>query len=149
MARIRRKITKTGAQPRKRERKVVELTDSQLEKQRRDDEALAKQLRSVVHHIVAPAGIPPYELEGDDIESIRTWVEQIKKTGPHTVQSCQYWVKYFYDFATQKEQWRDVRQKILDNHVAWNLPNLSMNTKSAIEFDDDSDDGLGDLVDES
>jgi hypothetical protein len=149
MARIRRKITKTGAQPRKRERKVVELTDAQIEKKRREDEALAKQLSSVVHHIIAPAGIPPYDLEGDDLESIKAWVEQIKKTGPHTVQSCQYWVKYFYDFATQKQQWQDVRQKILDNHLEWKLPNIAMNTKSAIEIDEDSDEGLFDSVDES
>lgn len=148
MARIRRKITKTGAQPRKRERKVVELTDAQIARKRQEDEALAQKLRGVVHHIVTPAGLPPFQLEGDDIESIGAWVEQIKGTGPHTVQSCQFWVKYFYDPFEQKSQWLDVRQKILDNHVEFGIPNIPAYSKAAIE-DDSSDDGMSDLVDES
>ena len=67
MARIRRKITRTGAKPTKK-RKVITLTDEEKAKRRAEDEALARQLRSVKNWIVAPAGAPPYDLEGDDYE---------------------------------------------------------------------------------
>lgn len=127
MSRVRRKVTRTGAKPRKRQRrvrKVVELTDEQKHRQRAQDEALAQRLRNRVHHIIAPAGLPSHDLEGDDLESISTWVASLKKTGAHTVQSCQFWVKYFYDPFEQKQQWLDVRKKILDNHQDFGIPNL-------------------------
>ena len=132
MPRIRRKVTRTGAKPRKRERKVrkvVELTDQERVKRRAEDELLAHRLRNRVSHIIIPAGAPPYDLEGDDLESIGSWVSNIKKTGAHTVQSCQYWVKYFYDPSDrdQKPQWLDVRKKILDNHKELGIPNLPYN----------------------
>ena len=132
MARIRRKVTRTGAKPRKRERrvrKVVELTDQERAKRRAEDELLAQRLRNRVSHIIVPAGAPPFELEGNDLESIENWVAKIKKTGAHTVQSCQYWVKYFYDPCDrdQKPQWLDVRKKILDNHKEFGIPNLPYN----------------------
>ena len=140
MPRIRRKVTRTGAKPRKRERKVVELTDEQKARRRAADEQLARQLRSRVSHTIIPAGTPPYDLEGDDLESITDWVGKIKTTGNHTVQSCQYWVKYFYDPSDrdQKPQWLDVRKKILDNHKDLGIPNIPYN-RSVVE-DDSSED---------
>ena len=135
MGRIRRKVTRTGAKPRKRQRKVVELTDEQRARQRAQDELLAQRLRNRVSHTIIPAGAPPYDLEGDDLESIQDWVSKIKKTGNHTVQSCQYWVKYFYDPSDrdQKPQWLDVRKKILDNHKDFGIPNLPYNKLSEQE----------------
>lgn len=132
MPRIRRKVTRTGAKPRKRTRRVkktVELTDVQIARKRAEDMALAQRLRARVSHIIIPAGVPPSDLEGDDLESITNWVTDIKKTGHHTVQSCQYWVKYFYDPSDrdQKPQWLEVRKKILDNHKQLGIPNIPYN----------------------
>ena len=124
MARIRRKVTRTGAKPRKKTKKIV-LTDEQIAKRRAEDEALARQLRNVKNWIVAPAGVPPHELEGDDYESVADWVKKLKANNSgHTVQSCQYWVKYFYDPFQQKDQWKAVRKIIEDNHETFGIPNL-------------------------
>ena len=141
MPRIRRKITRTGAKPRKRQRKVVELTDEQRARQRAQDELMAQRLRNRVSHTIIPAGAPPYDLEGDDIESIGDWVSKIKKTGNHTVQSCQYWVKYFYDPSNldQKPQWLDVRKKILDNHKEFGIPNLPYNKTAEEDSSEDNE----------
>ena len=143
MGRIRRKVVRTGAKPRKRERKVVELTEQQRAKRRAEDELLAQRLRNRVSHIIIPAGAPPYDLEGDDVEAIGDWVAKIKGTGAHTVQSCQYWVKYFYDPSDrdQKPQWLDVRKKILDNHKDFGIPNLPYNKLS--EQEESSEDSEG------
>ena len=130
MPRIRRKVTRTGAKPRKRERRVrktVELTEAQIARKRAEDELMAQRLRNRVQHIIIPAGLPPFDLEGDDLESISQWVSKLKTTGHHTVQSCQWWTKYFYDPFDQKQQWRDVRQKILDNHKELGIPNIPAN----------------------
>ena len=141
MGRIRRKITRTGAKPRKRQRKGVELTDEQKARRRAQDELLAQRLRNRVSHTIVPAGAPPYDLEGDDIESIGNWVSKIKKTGNHTVQSCQYWVKYFYDPSNleQKPQWLDVRKKILDNHKEFGIPNIPYNKGAEEDSSEDSE----------
>ena len=120
---VRRKVTRTGAKPTRRQRKVV-LTDEEKAKRRAEDERLAAQLRNVVSYITTPAGIPPYDLEGDDYDSIRDWVGKIKTTGNHSVQSCQYWVKYFYDPFQQKDQWRAVRKSIEDNHQELGIPHF-------------------------
>ena len=120
---VRRKVTRTGAKPTRKQRKII-LSDEEKAKRRAEDEALAKQLRNVTSYIVTPAGTPPYDLEGDDVESIRDWVEKIKTTGHHSVQSCQYWVKYFYDPFKQKEQWRSVRNTIEENFKEFGLPNF-------------------------
>ena len=139
MGRIRRKVTRTGAKPRKRERKVVELTDEQRARQRAADELLAQKLRNRISHIIVPAGAPPYDLEGDDLQSISDWIDRIKGTGHHTVQSCQFWVKYFYDPFQQKQQWLDVRKKILDNHQEFGIPNIPYGSKDE-SSDDESED---------
>tara|TARA_X000000950_G_scaffold61995_1_gene75633 strand:+ start:2249 stop:2686 length:438 start_codon:yes stop_codon:yes gene_type:complete len=144
MPRIRRKVTRTGAKPRKRERKVrkvVELTEEQQARKRAQEELLAQRLRNRVSHTIIPAGVPPYDLEGDDLESIRDWVAKIKSTGNHTVQSCQYWVKYFYDPSDrdQKPQWIDVRKKILDNHKDFGIPNLPYNKSAEEDSSEDSE----------
>ena len=144
MPRIRRKVTRTGAKPRKRERRVkktVELTEVQIARKRAQDELLAQRLKNRVSHIIAGAGRPPYDLEGDDIDSIREWVSNIKKTGPHTVQSCQFWVKYFYDPSDrdQKPQWLEVRKKILDNYKEFGLPNIPRNSKQVDTSEDSND----------
>ena len=123
MARIRRKVTRTGAKPTRKTKKII-LTDEEKAKRKAADEALAKQLKNVTSYITTPAGEPPYDLEGDDIQSVTDWVAKIKTTGNHSVQSCQYWVRYFYDISEQKEQWKAVRQMILDNHEAFGLPNF-------------------------
>ena len=123
MARIRRKVTRTGAKPKKKTKKIV-LTEAEQAKRRAEDEALARQLKNVTNWIIAPAGVPKYELEGDDYDSVKDWVEKIKKTGAHSVQSCQYWVKYFFDPFQQKEQWLSVRKIILDHHETFGIPNL-------------------------
>ena len=120
---VRRKVTRTGAKPTRKQRKIT-LSDEEKAKRRAEDEALAKRLRNVVSYITTPAGTPPYDLEGDDVESIRDWVQKIKSTGPHSVQSCQYWVKYFYDPFQQKEQWRSVRNTIEENFKEFGLPNF-------------------------
>ena len=142
MARIRRKITRTGAKPTKK-RKVITLTDEEKAKRRAEDELLAQRLRNRVSHIIIPAGVPPYDLEGDDVEAIGDWVSKIKGTGHHTVQSCQYWVKYFYDPSDrdQKPQWLDVRKKILDNHKDFGIPNIPYNRSA--DQEDSSEDSEG------
>ena len=144
MPRIRRKVTRTGAKPRKRQRKItktVELTEAQRARQKAADELLAQRLRNRVSHTIIPAGTPPYDLEGDDLESIGGWISKLKKTENHTVQSCQYWVKYFYDPSDrdQKPQWLDVRKKILDNHKEFGIPNIPYNKGSEDESSEDSE----------
>ncbi len=123
MARIRRKVVRTGAKPTRKTKKII-LTDQEKAKRRAEDEALAKQLRNVKSYIIAPAGTPPYDLEGDDLESVRDWVNKIKSTDNHSVQSCQYWVKYFYDPFQQKEQWKAVRALIKANHQEFGIPDI-------------------------
>jgi len=123
MARIRRKVTRTGAKPTRKVKKII-LSDEEKAKRRAHDEALAKQLKNVTSYIIAPAGKPPYDLEGDDQESVTDWVGKIKSTGNHSVQSCQYWVKYFFDPFEQKEQWKAVRALIKDNYKDLGLPDF-------------------------
>ena len=120
---VRRKVTRTGAKPTRKQRKVI-LSDEEKAKRRAEDEALAKQLRNVKSYIIAPAGTPPSDLEGDDLESVRDWVNKIKSTDNHSVQSCQYWVKYFYDPFQQKEQWKAVRALIKENHQEFGIPDI-------------------------
>jgi hypothetical protein len=124
MARMaRRKVTKTGAH-KKKVKKVV-LTDQQIAKRKAEDVALAEQLSKVKNYVVIAAGEPPHDLEGDDLESITEWVNKLKSTATnHTVQSIQFWVKYYYDPFEQKEQWRAVRKTIEDNCVILGIPNL-------------------------
>ena len=123
MARMRRKVTRTGAH-RKKTKKVV-LTDQQIAKRRAEDAALGEQLKKVTQYIVIAAGTPPHDLEGDDLESVKEWVSKLKSTGvKHTVQSCQFWVKYYFNPFDQKEQWKAVRKLIVDNHETLGLPNL-------------------------
>ena len=124
MARIRRKVTRTGAKPKKKTKKIV-LTDEQIAKRRAEDEALGEQLSRVKQYTVIAAGLPPYDLEGDTLEDVSSWVSKLRTTKTnHTVQSCQFWVKYFFDPFNQKEQWKSVRKLILDNHEELGLPNL-------------------------
>ena len=125
MARIRRKVTRTGAKPSKKVKKII-LSDEEKAKRRAEDEALATHLKSVTNWIIAPAGKPTYDLEGDDFESVKDWVLKLKASDSHTVQSCQYWVRYFYDPFGQKEQYKTVRQIIMDNHETFGIPNLSL-----------------------
>ena len=122
---VRRKVTRTGAKPTRKQRKVI-LSDEEKAKRRAEDERLAQQLRNVTSYITTPAGTPPYGLEGDDYESVKDWVSKIKTTGNHSVQSCQYWVKYFYDPFQQKDQWKSVRAMILENHEDFGIPNFPM-----------------------
>jgi len=122
---VRRKVTRTGAKPTRKQRKVI-LSDEEKAKRRAEDERLAQQLRNVTSYITTPAGTPPYDLEGDDYESVKDWVSKIKTTGNHSVQSCQYWVKYFYDPFQQKTQWKAVRAMILENHEDFGIPNFPM-----------------------
>ena len=122
---VRRKVTRTGAKPTRKQRKVI-LTDEEKAKRRAEDERLAEQLRNVTSYITTPAGAPPYDLEGDDYQSVKDWVSKIKTTGNHSVQSCQYWVKYFYDPFQQKDQWKSVRAMILENHEDFGVPNFPM-----------------------
>ena len=131
---VRRKVTRTGAKPTRRQRKVV-LTDEEKAKRKAEDERLAERLKNVVSYITTPAGTPPYDLEGDDYESIRDWVSKIKSTDNHSVQSCQYWVKYFYDPFQQKEQWRSVRKTIEDNFKDFGLPHFPPSTYKATAAD--------------
>lgn len=124
MARIRRKITRTGAKPKKKTKKIV-LTDEQIAKRRAEDQALGEQLSRVKQYTVVAAGLPPYDLEGDTLEDVSAWVGKLRTTKVnHTVQSCQFWVKYFFDPFEQKDQWVAVRKLILDNHETLGLPNL-------------------------
>ena len=123
MARIRRKVTRTGAKPARKTKKII-LSDEQKAKRREEDTRLAEQLKNVVHYITTPAGVPPYDLEGDDYESVRDWVSKIKTTGHHSVQSCQYWVKYFYDPFEQKDQWKAVRTLIKERYQDLGIPDF-------------------------
>ena len=123
MARIRRKITRTGAKPSRKTKKIV-LTDQEKAKRRAEDEALARKLNNVTNWIIAPAGKPTFDLEGDDFESVKNWVVKLKGSAAHSVQSCQYWVRYFYDPFEQKEQYKSVRKIIADNHEEFGIPNL-------------------------
>ena len=123
MARIRRKVTKTGAH--KKKTKKIVLTDQQIAKRRADDAALGEQLSRVKQYTVIAAGLPPHDLEGDALEDVSNWVGKLRTTKTnHTVQSCQFWVKYFFDPFDQKEQWLAVRKLIVDNHETLGLPNL-------------------------
>ena len=145
---VRRKVTRTGAKPTRKQRKII-LSDEEKAKRRAEDEALARQLKNVVSYITTPAGLPPYDLEGDDYESIRNWVGQIKTTGNHSVQSCQFWVKYFYDPFEQKEQWRAVRAIIKDKCQDLGIPDFphpkfdasKVDKKKLIGWEDDSSEG--------
>lgn len=145
---VRRKVTRTGAKPTRKQRKVI-LSDEEKAKRRAEDEALARQLKNVVSYITTPAGLPPYDLEGDDYESIRNWVGQIKTTGNHSVQSCQFWVKYFYDPFEQKEQWRAVRAIIKERCQDLGIPDFpppkfdasKVDKKKMIGWEDDSSEG--------
>ena len=123
MARIRRKVTRTGAKPTRKVKKII-LSDEEKAKRKAQDKVLATHLKSVTHWIIAPAGKPTYDLEGDDLESVQDWVSKLKASAPHTVQSCQYWVKYFFDPFEQKEQWKAVKKIIADNHETFGIPNL-------------------------
>ena len=123
MARIRRKITRTGAKPSRKTKKII-LTDQEKAKRRAEDEALARKLKNVTNWIIAPAGKPTYDLEGDDFESVKNWVAKLKASDAHSVQSCQYWVRYFYDPFEQKEQYKAVRKIIADNCEEFGIPNL-------------------------
>ena len=125
MARIRRKITRTGAKPSRKKKKIVVLSEQEIAKRRAEDRALGEQLSRQKQYTVIAAGIPPYDLEGDDLDSVKQWVAKLQKTKiNHTVQSTQFWVKYFYDPFQQREQWLSVRKLILDNHESLGLPNL-------------------------
>ena len=123
MARIRRKVTRTGAKPSRKIKKII-LSDEEKAKRKAQDVALATHLKSVTNWIIAPAGKPTHDLEGEDLDSVSTWVAKLKETAPHTVQSCQYWVKYFFDPFEQKDQWKAVRKIISDNHELFGIPNL-------------------------
>ena len=124
MARIRRKVTRTGAKPKKKTKKIV-LTDEQIAKRRAEDKVLGGQLSKVKQYTVIAAGLPPYDLEGDTLEDIKKWIDKLNTTKVnHTVQSIQFWVKYFYDPFQQKEQWKAVRKLILDNHESLGIPNI-------------------------
>lgn len=134
MARIRRKVAKTGAQPRKRERKIklkVEETSEDSEKKLAQDQELSRQLSKIIQYTVIPAGVPPYDLEGDDIVSIKDWIQQIKSTGNHTVQSCQYWVSYFYDPSSQRDKWKTIRKIIEDNQKDFGLLSIPFSKEIA------------------
>tara|TARA_Y100000593_G_scaffold25286_1_gene50572 strand:- start:545 stop:967 length:423 start_codon:yes stop_codon:yes gene_type:complete len=124
MARMaRRKVTRTGAH--KKKTKKVVLTDQQIAKRRAEDRALGEQLSRQKQYIVIAAGAPPHDLEGDDLDSIKEWVDKLKSAGVnHTVQSVQFWVKYYYDPFLEKDMWRHVRQIIEDNHEVLGIPNL-------------------------
>tara|TARA_R110002153_G_scaffold270761_1_gene437417 strand:- start:736 stop:1188 length:453 start_codon:yes stop_codon:yes gene_type:complete len=130
MAKAKRKITRTGALPTKKEKTVTFAGDAEKkiekEKQREKDVALGAELSKIKQYTVTPAGRPPHDLEGDDMESITDWVTKLKTTRRinHTVQSCQFWVKYFFCPFDQKEQWNAVRAKIKDNHEILGLPNF-------------------------
>jgi hypothetical protein len=124
MARIRRKVTRTGAKPTRKVKKIV-LTDEEKEKRRAADIALGAQLSKIKQYTVVAAGTPPYDLEGDTLEDVSTWVGKLRNTKVnHTVQSCQFWVKYFFCPFDQKEQWKSVRSLIEENHEALGLPNI-------------------------
>ena len=120
----RRKVTRTGAY-RKKKKKVVVLSEQEIAKRRAEDRALGEQLSRQKQYTVIAAGTPPYDLEGEDLDSIKEWVKKLQTTKVnHTVQSCQFWVKYFFDPFQQKEQWIAVRKLILDNHEELGLTNL-------------------------
>ena len=120
----RRKVTRTGAY-RKKKKKVVVLSEQEIAKRRAQDKALGEQLSKQKQYIVVAAGTPPHDLEGDDLPAIQEWVNKLKSTGVnHSVQSVQFWVKYFYDPFLEKDMWRHVRQLIEDNHETLGLPNL-------------------------
>lgn len=138
MPKIRRKLTQTGAKPSRKTRKVI-LTDEQKAKRKEEDQKLAESLKNVTSYIIAPAGKPPYDLEGTDMQSIEDWVSKIKGTGNHTVQSCQYWVRYFYDMSNPdtKKQYKEVCAKILINHTELGIPNMARNFNKSLEEDED------------
>ena len=123
MGKIRRKVTKTGAF--KKKTKKIELTDLQVAKRRAEDVALGERLSNIKQYTVIAAGEPPHDLEGDTLEDVSQWVGKLKKTKVnHTVQSCQFWVKYFFSPFDQKEQWKAVRKLIVDNCETLGIPNL-------------------------
>jgi hypothetical protein len=130
MAKAKRKITRTGALPTKKEKIVTFAGDAEKkiekEKQREKDVALGVELSKIKQYTVTPAGRPPHDLEGDDMESISDWVTKLKTTRRinHTVQSCQFWVKYFFCPFEQKDQWKSVRGLIEKNHEILGLPNI-------------------------
>jgi len=124
MARIRRKVTRTGAKPTRKVKKII-LTDEEKDKRRAADIALGAQLSKIKQYTVVAAGTPPYDLEGDTLEDVSTWVGKLRNTKVnHTVQSCQFWVKYFFCPFDQKDQWKSVRGLIEENHEMLGLPNI-------------------------
>ena len=124
MAEITTKENETGEIVIETASKPNVLSEEQKQKKREEDARLAQSLKNVTHYITTPAGLPPYDLEGEDYESVRDWVSKIKTTGNHTVQSCQFWVKYFYDPFQEKEKWRAVRNLIEERHSDLSLPHF-------------------------
>ena len=138
MPKIKRKITRTGAKPTRKTRKVI-LSDEQKVKRREEDQAMADRLNNITTWIIAPAGKPPYDLEGNDYDSVRDWVLKIKELGNHTVQSCSYWVRYFYDMNMQKEDYKKVTQIIKENAKDFGVRDASRDKKKELDFESTKD----------
>lgn len=128
MPKIKRKITRTGAKPTRKQRKII-LSDEEKLNRKEEDQKLAEELKNITSYIIAPAGKPPYDLEGTDIDSVRDWVLKIRTTGNHSVQSCTYWVRYFYDINFQKEEYKAVAKIIRDNKEEFGLPDFPYSKK--------------------
>ena len=115
MARRKKKIVRTDKTYKRKKRKVI-LTEEVPKTETESQEQEAQP----TEWIVAPAGPCPAILEGLDDDSIMSWVMKIKMTGNHTVQSCCYWIRDFYDI--HGEEHRLVRDWIVHNSSWLHLP---------------------------
>ena len=113
------KTQKRIRKPRVRKRKTKEQIRDEAKSQMNSPQNNFKSTT----WIIAPSGKCPVFLDGNSPEEIDQWVEKVKKTGNHTVQSICYWVRDFYESFSQEN--KDIRKYIEDNSSKYNLRNTS------------------------
>lgn len=47
--------------------------------------------------VIAPAGKPPFDLDGTEPEDIIEWAQKIAGSGPYTMNAVIYWLRYFHE----------------------------------------------------
>ncbi len=81
--------------------------------------------------LLTPKGKCPVPLDGKSPIDIDRWIEGVKKTGNHTVQSVCYWIRDFYEVFS--DDYKDVKQYIHQNHKTLDLRNAQFRSKQKDE----------------
>ena len=116
MASVRRKVTRVGSYKPKKRRVIKTDKKKSIER---------TPVSTNTHFITTPAGYCPVRLDSMEPEDITLWVEDIKKLGNHTVQSCCYWIRDFYDI--NGPDYRQVRDWIYENSSTLGLRSFPRN----------------------